>query len=231
MPKLLGDEPYPLSGGLIHQRVRLTVTPTQYALLQQWEKGNFVEPAVGPPAPAKPIITPEGLDRAALENCVGGAFFPGIEAGWQIRSASIYSEPFRVNHGAPSPYLGDTSGVVRAGFFTRQMALPWQADFLQCKHEDDRTGAFSGSGPWGWWPAQRPDWVFASEGDFRATPPNPVPWHRSTKAGKTVPWPTGFSGDTSMPSYQEMLDNWRKFGFIVEKNNLFLEDDRELDIP
>jgi len=233
MPKLLGDEPYPLPAGVIHQRVRLTVTPTQYALLQQWVKGNFIEPAVVPPSqPTKPNITPEGLDRAALENCVGGAFYPGIEVGWQSRSASIYTEPCRIKPGAPSPYLGDAGTVVKAGHLTRQMALPWQADFLQCKGEDDNSGVFPGLGLWGWWPAQRPDWVFASEADFTASPPKPAPWHRATKARKKVSWPTGFGGDPDVPSYQEMLDNWRKFGFIVEKKkNIFLEDEREADIP
>lgn len=232
MPKLLGDEPYKLSGGVIHQRVRLTVTPTQFALLQQWVKGNFVEPAVVPPvAPTKLVVTPEGLDQAALENCVGGAFFPGIEVGWQSRSASIYAEPFRIKHSAPSPYLGDAATLVAAGFFTRQMALPWQADFLQCKSEPDSSGAFPGMGSWGWWPAQRPDWVFPTEAAFKSVPPKPVAWHRATKAGATTAWPVGFGGDTSTPSYEEMLGNWRKFGFIVEKKNLFLEDEREADIP
>ena len=74
MPKLLGDEPYPLAAGVLHERIRLTVTPTQYALLEQWVKGNFIEPAVvPPPAPSRPDITPEGLDRAALENIAGSS--------------------------------------------------------------------------------------------------------------------------------------------------------------
>ncbi len=234
MPKLLGDEPYPLPGGVIHQRVRLTVTPTQYALLEQWAKGNFVPPAVVPPAPPSgPNITPEGLDRAALENAVGGAFFPGIEAGWQMRMAAIYAEPFRVKIGAPSPYLGEVGGVVRSGHFSRQMALPWHADFLRCKAESDATRVFAALAPgWGWWPAQRPDIVFASEADFRASPPKTVPWHRATRGGAKVTWPTGSPGEPDVPSYQEMLDNWRKFGFIVEKStNVFVEDEREPDIP
>lgn len=238
MPKLLGDEPYPLAGGVIHQHVRLTLTPTQYALLKQWRDGKFVEPAVVPPPTPAAAITPDGLDRAALENCVGGAFFPGIEAGWQARSAAIYAEPFRVKHGAPSPYLGDAGNVVRAGHFTRQMALPWQADFLQCKAEPDVSGVFAGLGLWGWWPAQRPDWVFTSEKDFRAAPPVSQRWHRATKGAKATSWPVGFlvpgggRRDTTVPSYEEMIANWWKFGFIVEKKkNIFLEAEREADIP
>jgi hypothetical protein len=231
MPKLLGDEPYALAAGVVHQRVRLTLTPTQYALVEQWAKGKFIAPVrVPPPAPAA-TITPEGIDRAALESCVGGAFFPGIEAGWQIRDPSIFQEPFRIKHGVKSPYLGD-SGALKAGHFTRQMALPWQADFLQCKSENPTSGPFSGFGPWGWWPAQRPDWIFTSEPNFRAVPPKPVLWHRSTRAGATVPWATGFGGDTTTPSYEEMVNNWRKFGFVLEtKRNIFTEVEREPDIP
>ncbi|MES2662564.1 MAG: LodA/GoxA family CTQ-dependent oxidase [Pseudomonadota bacterium] len=233
MPKLLGDEPYKLAAGVVHQRMRLTVTPTQYAILEQWVKGNFIPSAIVPPLrPTVQNITPHGLDKAALENCVGGAMFPGIEVGWQIRDAKLFAEPFRIKHGAPSNYLGEAGNTVKAGHFTRQMALPWQADFLQCKSEEDDTGVFPGMGSWGWWPAQRPDWIFPTEADFKAVPPKPVAWHRSTKAKVSINWTTGLGPDKSTPSYQEMLDNWRKFGFIIEKSkNIYIEDEREADIP
>jgi L-Lysine epsilon oxidase N-terminal/L-lysine epsilon oxidase C-terminal domain len=238
MPKLLGDEPYPLTGGVSHQHVRLTVTPTQFAILKQWVAGKFVPPPPGtflPPPPPASTITPEGLDRAALDGCVGGAFFPGIEVGWQIRNPALFLEPFRIKHGAPTTYRGD-SGALRAGHFTRQMALPWQADFLQCKTEDG-TGPFLGMAGWGWWPAQRPDFVFPTETSFKAKPPAPVAWHRATKGGLATAWATGFptrggGRDTSTPSYDEMLANWRKFGFVVESVPfLFLETEREKDVP
>jgi hypothetical protein len=229
MPKLLGDEPYPLDpSGVIHQRVRLTVTPTQYAIMKQWAEGKFIEPATfPPPSPSRHTFTPEGLDKAALENCVGGALFPGIEVGWQIRFKSIFAEPFRIKPYVASQYLGDSYGIVEAGYFTRQMALPWQADFLQCKSEPDDTGIFGGI--WGWWPGQRPDSVFASEADFRASPPKRSLWHRATARGVKIPWPAG-GGDG--PTNEEMLANWTKFGFILEKRkNLFIESEREADIP
>lgn len=239
MPKLLGDEPY-LLAGVPHPHIRLTVTPTQFAILKQWEAGKFVPPPPGskfpPPAPPS-TITPEGLDRAALESCVGGAFFPGIEVGWQIRNAALFLEPFRIKHGVATKYRGD-SGAIKAGHFTRQMALPWQADFLQCKSEEaPKFNPFYGTGLWGWWPAQRPDFVFASQAAFRAATPTSVAWHRSTKGGTPQAWPLGFltqagTRDTSMPSYEEMLQNWRKFGFVVESvPYLYLETEREKDIP
>jgi hypothetical protein len=230
MPKLLGDEPYKLAGGVIHKRVRLTLTPTQYALLQQWASGKFNESSSVPtPSPTKLSITPEGLDRAALENCVGGAFFPGIEVGWQMRNQLLFSSPFRIKHGAPSQYISEAGKIVKAGHFTRQMALPWQADFLQCKAENDTSGVFAGLGLFGWWPAQRPDSVFASEADLRAVPPRTSFWHRATSVGARI---SGPSGNPDLPSYDEMLNNWTKFGFIIEKKkDVFIEDQREADIP
>lgn len=235
MPKLLGDEPAPLPLGIVHPRVRLTVTPTQYAVLKQWAAGKFVPPAHAPPLPpSAPAITPDGLDRAALEACVGGAFFPGIEVGWQIRDEKLFAEPFRIKPAARSNYMGDPATQIKAGHFSRQMALPWQADFLECKSEHDQTSVFPGMDPWGWWPAQRPDGVFASEADYTSMPRKPpVQWHRSTANRATKPWVTGFRGvDTTIPSYQEMLDNWRKFGFVLEvKPNVYVEQDRAPDVP
>ena len=56
------------------------LTPTQLAHMQRWQAGSYTNDWTGVPAP-ETAITPDGLDRAALEACVGGAFFPGIEAG------------------------------------------------------------------------------------------------------------------------------------------------------
>ena len=122
----------------------------QYSLMEKWKKGDFVNDWNGPPEPSNEI-TPEGLDRAALEACVGGAFFPGIEAGWFMRDVNQYSEPFRLDQ----TYL-------KAGDITKQMAVPWQADFYECRTDGD----FS------WWPAQRPDDVFLAGEE------EPVQWTR-----------------------------------------------------
>lgn len=73
-----------------------------------------------------------------------------------------------------------------------------------------------------------PEWVF----DFGVRPPAQVPWHRATRSRIEVPWPVGFSGEPSTPSYEEMLANWWKFGFVVEvRGGLFGESDRAPDVP
>ncbi|MEM9545056.1 MAG: LodA/GoxA family CTQ-dependent oxidase [Bacteroidota bacterium] len=240
MPKLLGDEPYYLKSlKAYHPRVRVTVTPTQYALLEQWKNGRFKKTngAFGNRV-SLPRITPHGLDKAALMNCVGAAMYPGIEVGWQIREASIFSEPFRIKMDAIDPYvsLPNRAKRIQPGHFTRQMALPWQADFLECKSEEGE-GIFSGK--WGWWPAQRPDEVFKSVADFKASPKKNVQWTRATRHGSIIDWPTGYelkagSHDKTRPSFMEMISHWKKFGFVVkDKANpgYYIEKEREPNVP
>ena len=223
MPKMLGDDPYNQLGT---SRWGLMLTSTQLAVLDAWQNGKFIGTSLSPASllnpPAAAAITPHGLDRAALESCSGGAFYPGIEVGWQIRDAA-FSEPFRLAHGAPSAHRFDPKGTtVTAGHFSRQMALPWLTDFLRCRTEDQQLT----SKPWAWWPTQRPDAVYTSRAEAakhhqRGTLQE---WTRATTS-----WPSG----GSEPSYKEMADNWSKFGFVVQDSatRVFFEDERNPTIP
>ena len=121
-----------------HEAENQPVTKVQYLMMKQWKDGEFINDWTGPPA-LDTQITPSGLDRASLEPCVGGAFYPGIEAGWLMRDVYRFDEAFRLSHTGLS-----------AGDITKQMSVPWQSDFNDCKQED----------PLAWWPAQRPDDVF-----------------------------------------------------------------------
>ncbi len=107
------------------------LTPTQYGLMEKWKDGTFTNDWTGVPPPPT-TITPAGLDRAALQDCVGGAFFPGIEAGAFLLDASKFAAPFRLSHTAVDP-----------GEVTARMALPWQTDFSACGTD--------------WWPVPRPN--------------------------------------------------------------------------
>lgn len=123
------------------------LTDVQYGHMQRWKDNNYANDWTGVPAP-QADITPDGLDRAALEACVGGAFFPGIETGGHpnppvppgppglrpIVDATKYIEPFRPDLAALQP-----------GDLTYVMALPWQNDFYQCADN--------------WWPVPRPNYV------------------------------------------------------------------------
>jgi hypothetical protein len=158
--------------------------------------GNFIDDWAGVPEPIVDAITPEGLDRAALESCVGGAFFPGIEVGWLIRKKAVYAEPFRVNRGASVGALR-----VEPGFFSQQMAQPWQADFYACQRERYQgTETFHA-----WWPAQRPDDVFL-EGHSGM-----VPWARFVPPG------------SEEEQYKHMVEFWWRGGFVIREGIAYLE--------
>jgi L-lysine epsilon oxidase-like protein len=145
MPKVYGDNGDGPNGN------GLTLTVTQYEIMRRWEKGQFTRGNGPIPPPIPTTVTSSGLDRAVLEACVGGAFFPGIECGWIVREPRFYLTPFefRFRHAVNE---NDVTGL-SPGDVTKRSACPWQADFYQCNNN--------------WWPAQRPNQVRRSAtGDY-----------------------------------------------------------------
>lgn len=217
MPRGLGDEYAdetifpPGSPERSNSKRFFSLTRRQYALMRQWAEGNFHSDGAAPrPRPAAPTaITPEGLDRAALENCVGGPFFPGIEVSWLTRNAGVYAEPFRIKPGARVGNL-----TVGPGFFTQQMAQPWHADFRDCKREP-LTHLKDGSQTWAmWWAGQRPDDVYpeADPGSGQ------VRWTRA---------PHFNAGDDDNQRYVEMVQFWPTQGFVAKQiGQLWVETER-----
>ena len=201
MPRLAGDNP--LSG--LQTSNYLTLTATQFFILSQFANGTVSaspSPAVG-----------EGiaLDRASLENCVGGAFCPGIEMTWICRNTTIYmplpanpslSDAFRIRHKNLSGGLTLTNGAdndysagLEPGDIIKYMAQPWQADFNECSIQP-----IQGANFW-WWPAQRPYSVFPA-----SAPAQQLPWTR-LEAGDSNP-------NDVFPDLQ-MVTNWKDLGFIL----------------
>jgi len=129
----------------------LALTKYQMMHISNWVNGNFDNDWTGSaPAPTPFEQIPVAMQawalcEAALEACVGGPFYPGIEGTYDIARASTYrSEPslrreFRIDPAHP------------AGFLTEKMALPWQADFADCSDY--------------WWPSQRPDEITTQAGE------------------------------------------------------------------
>ena len=190
-----------------------TLTPTQFGLLRAWNAGQFVPPSGSAAAPQG--ITPHGLDKAALENCIGGPFYPGIECSWQMRNPNLFLEPFRINPAATSQYLRpdgtEEATPILPGHFSRQMALPWHADFNDCSKLLNL----------GWWPSARPDDVFLNVNDKLN---ERVPWARAD-AGK---FPSGGTGAT----YEDMVANWYKFGFVLDAGfGFYIEKERNDHVP
>ena len=100
MPSAYGDYYGPANnrGGETDPSYLHSVSRLQYALLRAWQKGDFDEDW-GPLPAGPPVITPEALDRAALENGSGGAFFPGMEASWLLEKKEVWDKPFRLARG------------------------------------------------------------------------------------------------------------------------------------
>ncbi|HEX7316674.1 MAG TPA: LodA/GoxA family CTQ-dependent oxidase [Pyrinomonadaceae bacterium] len=185
-PGAVGQATMPILWDDNHEK-KHTVTKLQYAAMQKWvgtEGVDWTNDWTGAP-PAPPAdITPDGLTRAALEACVGLALYPGIEAGWFLRDVYDYSEPYRLSHTGRG-----------AGDVSKQMAVPWQADFHDCYE-------YGGAA---WWPAQRPDDVFPEAGG------GPVKWNRDLATSR-----------------EEMIENWHKLGFVVNKNGQMVETERRV---
>ena len=62
------------SGGDMPDLNQAQLTATQQNMMSAWNSNNFTNGWVGVPTPSN-TITPAGLDRSALEACVGMAFF------------------------------------------------------------------------------------------------------------------------------------------------------------
>lgn len=189
MPKIWSDIYKVDDGASITEPLKFS----QYHAMDQWQKDIFKNDwPQGPSAAADTAITPEGLTRAALENCVGGAFYPGIETSFNIRDKYAFVEPFRLDASQLSP-----------GDLTKQMCVPWQADFFDCQTDDRNMEGTSLD----WWPAQRPVHVFPVDQPENAPP---VEWTRDI-----------------IINSEDMIHSWHKLGFIVKQGgDRYVETER-----
>jgi hypothetical protein len=157
--RYIGDDPKnPLD-------LSAALTEIQYHILKQWKEGKFKNDwnnSANTKSVSVTEITPKGLTRAALESCVGGNFYPGIE-----------------------------------------MAVPWQADFYDCGYDLPKNAVVTGRF---WWPAHRPEDVFPESG------------------GPQVSW---IRKDDHIDTPEDFVRNWYKFGFVIQKDDQYVESQRE----
>ena len=133
----------------------LTVSQTQYFFLEQWSKGKCGAAAHTELGPG------EYLDMAALSNCLGGRYVPGIEVSHPIRRPELYHQDWRTSHrgpfrikytydpqryehlqpdanGQPKPVLTvgwlpfRDNDPLEPGDISKFMAIPWQTDYNSC---------------------------------------------------------------------------------------------------
>jgi hypothetical protein len=212
MPYLAGDDA--IGATTTTQSKYLKLTDTQYYLLQKWVEGDF-HPAGTSHESCHPG---ESMTRGVLENCVGGAFSPGIEMTWVSRLAAIYYEPFRIRarplDDLPDPLSLDYNPGrgMEAGDVTRYMAVPWQADFNECSSQPigDRI-------LW-WWPAQRPEFIYLDPTIKHGLAREAMP----DSSMKQAPW-IGTDYDQKANNYisfdddVKMVEHWQELGFVMGK--------------
>jgi hypothetical protein len=216
----------------------LAVTPTQYAHLQRWETGNFIDdwPGTIPEPPDFTSLAPADqvshLERAALHDCLGGPFHPGIEITWVMRIPLLWEYPYRLKvlptngparqdygntltpavcTGANGPFDG-----VAAGALTRFLGVPWQTDGASCNSAADYFPTTFLSMPT-FWGARVPDQVLAVENYRRA-----ATLHSTTSALQVqkhlmlrVDWLRDIRGKDYFDRIAAMVSEWWELGMVL----------------
>ncbi len=178
LPPYYGDD---VALPATNPRQWMAILQIQYDWLRQWADGNFEAdwPDAGLTFPASledlPLAEqPDALDRAVLDECLGGPFHPGCEMTWPVRHKLMYDAPFRLRRRtAPERDWGPemTSVIALAddgplsasgpGDITRWMAVPWQTDTSSClsRYEHEISGYLPA-----FWPARVPNDVLDDNG-------------------------------------------------------------------
>jgi hypothetical protein len=218
--------------------------------IDPWQPYRNIEARTGPE-----------LDHDVLTNLAGGAFCPGAEVGWIVRNPSIYVEPYRikadplfssfrqtaanenqigvgeVNYSAyidqPLSQSSDYRKGLQPGDLTKNMALPWQADFNECSTQEINVSfeLFNKIDPdseqdfwlqrenqvWEtlWWPAHRPMQAYEV-----------LPGTEKKPVYQIVNWAWGIpqtnAGDL------KMVTEWSRLGFILRN---FYMPPADLNVP
>ncbi|MDJ0630705.1 MAG: LodA/GoxA family CTQ-dependent oxidase [Rhodobacter sp.] len=221
----------------------LTVSKTQYFMLAQWSRNKFQT------GPGRVFGPGEQLDIAALTNCLGGRYVPGIEFSYIVRSVDIYIQdwqttgagPFRVKHkpldyskadedtpfltGGWIPLHGMTDGL-EPGDLSKFMAIPWQTDYNSCSiHQTliNTNGVNESNGAAStlyWsWPSQRPDAVYVAEEVVN----NVLPAQRWSIRGPGTYAVNPASAATFQNPLQS-IEQWDRIGIVMQGSNIDIED-------
>lgn len=244
LPPFYGDtygDRYPTTDGsqgpLVNPaREDLFLTKTQYQHLQNWADGRFDADWNGfPEVPAFEDIPvddqPRELDRAALHECLGGPFHPGIELTWPMRLASMWrtdmpyrlrtlpeGEPVRQDYG---PKLSREQalaydgpwGPTGAGSLTRWMGVPWQTDEASCNSGLVYTPGRYLSSP-SFWGARVPNQVLPTEAYNIAITPGLAPLQVQRHFSNRRFWLRDLQGTGYAQRIDNMVHYWWMTGLV-----------------
>jgi len=223
--------------------VDLSVTATQYALLNRWAEGDFVTgipPADTPFDELTPAQQTAALLKAPLEECLGGPFHPGIEITWPFRHLSMWTEPFRLkvlpidkpvmdDYGpllTPAIALGpggplDGSGP---GSLTRWLGVPWQTDEASCLSGYDTTLYLPIPS---FWAARVPNHILSMDSYNRATKEGLNTGQRLKHFAYRVDWLRDFSA-SYVGRINNMIAKWHELGVISKHTSPASEENNYL---
>jgi hypothetical protein len=236
VPQIYGDG-YDPPGLPNNALAYLAVTPTQYAHLQRWAKGQFDEdwPGTMPEPPVFAGLPPEEqvthLERAALHDCLGGPFHPGIELTWIMRLPRLWRRAYRlkvIDTDAPAKQdygetltpavctgKGGPFDGVAAGALTRFLGVPWQTDGASCNSATEYTPTTFLSMPT-FWGARVPDQVLARENYERAAALGEASLVQAHKHFMTrVDWMRDVRGKDYYERMDNMVKEWWELGMVL----------------
>ena len=227
----------PDEGRLVNPaREDLFLTQTQYRHMERWAFGAFDADWQGVPAVPSfdeiaPCDQPRALDRAALHECLGGPFHPGIELTWPMRLASMWDRdrPYRLRtlpEGAVvqqdyGPRLTRAQalawdgpwGPTGAGSLTRWMGVPWQTDEASCNSGLVYTPSRYLSSP-SFWGARVPNQVLPVEAYRIATTPGLAPLQVQRHFSNRRFWLRDLQGKAYADRIDNMVHRWWMTGLV-----------------
>ena len=92
---------------------------------------------------------------------------------------------------------------LKPGDLTKQMAVPWQADFFDCGYDtgqDENEGRF-------WWPMHHPTDVFPIGGGPQRK------WMRD-------------EDDNDINTVGKFVQKWHRLGFVIQREDQYVETER-----
>ncbi|HEX5588064.1 MAG TPA: LodA/GoxA family CTQ-dependent oxidase, partial [Acidimicrobiia bacterium] len=209
----------------------LAVTPIQYRAFQRWADGDFVDDRGSVPTTDDlddlPLRRrPAALDRANLDQCLGGAYHPGIEMPWSLRVPSMWASAGRLEVRATTVELVDYGDLLTPeatlaadgplagsgpGDLTRWLGTPWHADAASCRSGYDP--AVSPVLPT-FWPARIPNHVLR-ESDYRVVVDRDRPLAERRAAFRArYDWERFVSAPNRQGTLNNMMAGWWKLGMV-----------------
>ncbi len=212
--------------------VCLPLTHTQFEWMQQWANGDFTTGT----QPTGPVDfdklsaqeQTEAMNRAPLEECLGGPFHPGIELTWPLRNLIIWDKPFRLKILAENEMPKDDYGPMLApqmalgnggpldgsgpGSLTRWLGVPWQTDEASCLSGYDPSTYLTLPS---FWAARVPNYILSADSYKRLSDASVVMPQRLKHLDYRQDWMRDL-GNQYVTRINNMVKKWHELGIICE---------------